>query len=164
MSACKLICIVAQSRQECSYRLCAYALCIDNIYLDYFKFSAADIIHPPDPFHLVVGFQRFGNTICICHLLYQPRKKFLCPSVDIRKIGVQFATCQQSGISHTAMLLEIAEMPLSPYPDWLIFLRLIIPGNQIIVSNQFLLQPGAFICDKALHPYNLPSCSFLQPL
>ena len=164
MSACKLICIVAQSRQECSYRLCAYALCIDNIYLDYFKCSAADIIHPPEPFHLVVGFQRFGNTICICHLLYQPKKKFLCPSVDIRKIGVQFATCQQSGISHTAMLLEIAEMPLSPYPDWLLFFRLIISDDQVIVSDQFILQPGAFICDKALHPYNLPSCSFLQSL
>ena len=53
------------------------------------------------------------------------------------------------------MLLEIAEVPLSPYPDWLIFLRLIIPSNQIIVSNQLILQPCAFICDKSLHSYNL---------
>ena len=122
MSACKHICFVAQSRQECSYRLCAYALCIDNICLNYFKCSAADIIHPPDPFHLVVGFQRFRNALCICHLLYQPKKKLLCLSVNVRKIGGQFTTCQQVGIAHTAMLLEIAEMPLTPYPDWPIFL------------------------------------------
>jgi len=55
------------------------------------------------------------------YLIYQPKKKLICLSVNIRKIGVQFATCQQSGISHTAMLLEIAEMPLSPYPDWPLF-------------------------------------------
>ena len=52
-----------------------------------------------------------------CHLFCKPKKKFLCLSVNIREIGIQFATCQQSGISHTAMLLEIAEMPLPPYPD-----------------------------------------------
>ena len=45
-------------------------------------------------------------------------------------------------------------MPLSPYPDWLIFLRLVLPGDQIIVSNQFIFQPCAFICDKSLHLYN----------
>ena len=28
-----------------------------------------------DPFHLVVGFQRFRNALSICHLLYQPKKK-----------------------------------------------------------------------------------------
>ena len=117
MSACKLICIVAQSWQEYSYRLCAYALCIDNICLNYFKCSAADIIHPSDPFHLVAGFQRFRNALCICHLFYQPKKKFLCLPVNIRKMGVQFTAGQQVGISHTAMLLEVAEMPLTPYPD-----------------------------------------------
>ena len=74
---------------------------------------------------------------------------------DIRKIGIQFTAGQQVGIPHTMMLLEIAEVPLSPYPDWLIFLRLIIPGNQIIVSNQLMLQTRAFIRDKSLHSYNL---------
>ena len=57
------------------------------------------------------------STENFCYLFYQPKKKLLCLSVNVRKIGVQFATCQQSGISHTAMLLEIAEMPLPPYPD-----------------------------------------------
>ena len=90
--------------------------------IDSFGCTVSAGIHPPDPFHLVVDFQRFRNALSICHLLYQPKKKRLCLSVNVRKIGVQFTAGQQVGIAHTAMLLEIAEMPLSPYPDWLIFL------------------------------------------
>lgn len=123
--------------------------------IDSFGCTVSAGIHPPDPFHLVVGSQRFRNALCICHLLYQPKKKLLCLSVNIRKMGVQFTAGQQVSIAHTAMLLEIAEMPLPPYPDWPLFLRLIIPGNQIIVSNQFIFQPSAFIRDKSLHSYNL---------
>ena len=44
-------------------------------------------VHPPDPFHLVAGFQRFRNALCICHLAYQPKKKFFCLPVNIRKTG-----------------------------------------------------------------------------
>lgn len=99
--------------------------------IDSFGCTVSAGIHPPDPFHLVAGFQRFRNALCICHLLYQPKKKLLCPSVNVRKIGVQFATCQQRGISHTAILPEIAEMPLPPYSDWPIFLRLVLSSNQI---------------------------------
>ena len=95
----------------------------------------------------------FSNTT----LTVNPKKKRLRLPVNIRKIGIQFAICQQVGIAHTAMLLEIAEMPLPPYPDWPIFLRLIIPGNQVIVTDQFIFQPSAFIGDKSLsfHSYNL---------
>ena len=60
---------------------------------------------------------RVSELQFICHLLYQPKKKLLCLSVNVRKIGVQFAAGQQVGIAHTVMLLEIAEMPLSPNPD-----------------------------------------------
>ena len=123
--------------------------------IDSFGCTVSAGIHPPDPFHLVAGFQFFRNSLCFCHLLYQPKKKFLCLQVNICKIGIQFTAGQQIGISHTVALSEIAEMPLPPYPDWPIFLRLIIPGNQIIVSNQLILQPRAFIGDKSFHSYNL---------
>ena len=124
--------------------------------IDSFGCTVSAGIHPPDPLHLVAGFQRFRNALSICHLLYQPKKKFFCLPVNIRKIGVQFATCQQSGISHAAMLLEIAEVLLSPYSDWLLLLlQLVLPGNQIIVSNQLIFQPRAFIGDKSFHSYNL---------
>ena len=43
--------------------------------IDSFGFTASAGVHPPDPFQLVVGFQRFRNALRICHLLYQPKKK-----------------------------------------------------------------------------------------
>ena len=76
-------------------------------------------IHPPDPFHLVAGVQRFRNALSICLFFYQPKEKLLRLSVNIRKTGVQFATCQ------------------------------------VAVSNQFILQSCAFICDNFFHSYNL---------
>ena len=130
--------------------LCENQFCIYDLYS-----SVPDAVHPPDPFHLIVGFQRFRNALCICHLFYQSFEHLLCLPVNICKIGIQFTAGQQISISHTVALSEIAEMPLPPYPDWPIFLRLIIPGNQIIVSNQLILQPRAFICDKSFLSYNL---------
>lgn len=121
--------------------------------IDSFGCTVSAGVHPPDPFHLVAGFQRFRNALSICHLFYQPKKKLLRLPVNIRKIGVQFTAGQQVGIVHTVMLLEIAEMPLPPYPDWRISLRLIIPGNQIIVSNQLILQARAFISTLRLVGY-----------
>ena len=123
--------------------------------IDSFGCTVSAGIHPPDPFHLIVGFQRFRNALRICHLLYQPKKKRLRLPVNTRKMGVQFATGQQVGIAHTAMILEIAEMPLPPYPDWLISLQLILPGDPIIVSNQLILQTCAFIRDKSFRSYNI---------
>ena len=76
-------------------------------------------IHPPDPFHLVAGFQRFRNALGIRHLFYYPKKKRLRLPVNIREIGVQFA------------------------------------AGQVVVSDQFIFQPGAFIRDKFFHSYNL---------
>ena len=76
--------------------------------IDSFGCTVSAGIHPPDPFHLVVDFQRFRNALSICHLLYQPKKKLLCLSVNIRKMGVQFTAGQQIAISHTVMLLEIS--------------------------------------------------------
>ena len=70
---------------------------------------------------------------------------------DIRKMGVQFTAGQQGGIAPTAMLLEIVEMPLSPYPDWLIFLRPIIPGDKVVVPDKLIVQACPFVCDDFFH-------------
>ena len=70
---------------------------------------------------------------------------------DIRKIGVQFTAGQQVDIAHTAMLLEIAEVPLSPYPDWLIFLRLVLPGDKVVVPDKLIVQACPFVCDDFFH-------------
>ena len=70
---------------------------------------------------------------------------------DIRKIGIQFTTGQQVGVPHTMMLLEIAEVPLSPYPDWQIFLRLIISDDQVVVPDKLIVQACPFVCDDFFH-------------
>ena len=60
-----------------------------------FKRSVFYIIHPPNPFHLIVCFELFGNTLTLCRLIYQPKEKILCLLVNICKIGIQFAAGQQ---------------------------------------------------------------------
>ena len=45
-------------------------------------------VHPPDPFHLVAGFQRFRNALGIRLFFYQPKEKLLRLSVNIREIGI----------------------------------------------------------------------------
>ena len=70
---------------------------------------------------------------------------------DIRKIGIQFAICQQVGVPHTMMLLEIAEVPLPPCPDWLIFLRLVLPGDKVVVPDKLIVQACPFVCDDFFH-------------
>lgn len=44
-------------------------------------------VHPPDPLHLVAGFQFFRNALSICHFFYQPKEMLLRLSVNIREIG-----------------------------------------------------------------------------
>ena len=75
---------------------------------------------------------------------------------DIRKIGIQFTAGQQVGVPHTMMLLEIAEVLLSPYSDWLlIFLRLVLPGDKVVVPDKLIAQACPFVCDCLL--YTSPS-------
>lgn len=57
--------------------------------------SATNVIHSSNPFHLIVRFELFGHTLTFCHLLYEPRKHILCLLVEISKVSVQFAACQQ---------------------------------------------------------------------
>ena len=71
---------------------------------------------------------------------------------DIRKIGIQLTAGQQVGVPHTIMLLEIAEVPLSPYSDWLlIFLRLVLPGDKVVVPDKLIVQACPFVCDDFFH-------------
>lgn len=61
--------------------LCENQFCIYDLHS-----SVSDAVHLSDPFHLVAGFQFFRNSLCICRLFCKPKKKFLCLSVNIRKI------------------------------------------------------------------------------
>ena len=87
---------------------------------------------------MIFRFEGFRNALFFGKLLYQPRKQCFCLLVEVCKVIVQLADGQQVGIAYTVMLLEIAEVPLSPYSDWLIFLRLIISDNQVTVCSSVM--------------------------
>ena len=108
---------------------------------------------------MIGGFELLGNTLSLHHLLYKKLEHFLRLLIYVGKITVQLTAGQQVGIAHTALLLEIAAMPLPPYPDWLLF-RLILSGNQVVVTDQLIFQPSAFIGNvlfphQCLHPHNI---------
>ena len=46
-----------------------------------------DIVHSPNPFHLIFRLKLLRYTLTICHLLYQPKKYFLYLPVDFGKMG-----------------------------------------------------------------------------
>lgn len=57
----------------------------------------------------------------LCHLFYQLKKHILCLFINISKIAVQPAACEQIGVKYPAVLFEIAQVPLSPYANVLFF-------------------------------------------
>lgn len=79
-------------------------------------------VHFSNPFKLIFRFQLFRHTLPFGIFLYQPRKQFFCLFVNICKITVQFAACEQRCVSRSFMFLQIVFVLLSPYADWLIFL------------------------------------------
>jgi len=96
--------------------LCEYYLCIYN-----FCCLIADIVHPTNPFHLVFGFEFFGYTFLFGKLFYQPKKHILSLFVDICKVPVQFAFCEQGYIKPFSVRLNKLQMPLSPNADFDLF-------------------------------------------
>ena len=73
--------------------LCDINLCIYNIRIYYLYRSISDIVHTSNPLHLIGGFQLLSHALTLCHLLYQPFKRFLGLFVNVSKVVVQFAAC-----------------------------------------------------------------------
>ena len=95
-------------------------------------------------------------VLCHRHPPCKPFKHFLSLIINISKVDVQFAACQQVGVKHFAVIFQIAKMPLTPYPDWfLFFLRLIISGDKVIITDQFIFQLRAFACNILFHKNRL---------
>ena len=83
--------------------------------------SAADVIHPSDPLHLIVCFEFFGYALTLCHPFYEPKKHILCLLVYVGKVSVQFAFCEQGRMKTFAVRLDILQVPLSPNADFDLF-------------------------------------------
>lgn len=99
----------------------AVALYINQFSVHNLCGSVPNIVHSPNPRHLVGCFELFGHTFTLCHLFHQPREHFPCLPVNIRKTAIQLAACQQSGVHPSVMLFQITFVSLSTYTDRLCF-------------------------------------------
>ena len=60
-------------------------------------------------------------ALCLFHVLYEPFKAFLCLPINVSKVSVDFAACKEIGVCNLTVLLQIVQMPLSPYAYRLFF-------------------------------------------
>ena len=123
-------------------------LAINKLVWNNFHSSAADVVHPLYPQHLVFRFDRFRYALFFGKLLYQPREHFLCLPVNVGKITVQLAACQQNVVTYPVILdTANAAVPIRRYT--LFFLRAvsgredrnhpaIIPKSAFLVINVFV--------------------------
>ncbi len=79
-------------------------------------------IHLLYPQHLVFRFDRFRYAFLFGEFFYQPREHFLCLPVNVGKITVQLAACQQNVVTYPVILdTANAAFPICRYA--LILLR-----------------------------------------
>lgn len=68
--------------------------------------SAADAVHPSDPFHLVLGFQSFGYALGFLHLLDRPVGYCTCNCAHFLQVGIQRSLKQHAGIEPRFVIPE----------------------------------------------------------
>ena len=102
-------------------------------------------IHLLYPQHLVFRFDRFRYAFLFGEFFYQPREHFLCLPVNVGKITVQLAACQQNVVTYPVILdTANAAVPIRRYTPF--FLRAvsgredrnhpaIIPKSVFLVIN-----------------------------
>ena len=61
-------------------------LIVNYIVIYDFCGSAANVIHPSDPLHLVIRFEFFCHALTFCHLFYEPKKHILSLLIYIGKV------------------------------------------------------------------------------
>ena len=126
-------------------------LCVDNLGVYNFRSPIADVVHPADPLHRLVGFQCLRDTFCLGHLLYQLREHFLRLTVDIGKVTVQFLAGEQRRIGCPSMILQVTPVALSLDAGvYCFFLRQFQTG-QIIVPLQLIPKPVLLVIDVLVH-------------
>ena len=76
--------------------------------------SAADAVHPSDPFHLVLGFQSFGYALGFLHLLDQPVEHCTCNCAHFLQVGIQRSLKQHAGIEPRFVIPEVYLLLHSP--------------------------------------------------
>ena len=106
------------------------------------------IVHPTNPFHLVVCFKLLGHTLTLCYLFNQTIEGIFGVTVKLKKIIIQRVFAEHFVIEGLAMLLNVFQMTLTPYADWLTF-RFVLAGDDIVITAQFIFESSSFVCDKS---------------
>ena len=70
--------------------------------------TAADVVHPAYPFHLVGGFERFGHTLLLCHSRNDDFHTLIAGLVDLGKMLVQCSARKIVCIENRSMSFQIA--------------------------------------------------------
>ena len=63
--------------------------------------AVADVVHVPDPCHLVIGFEILGDALALGHLADQKVKHGVGLFVDLGEVGAQLAFSGQLRIDMT---------------------------------------------------------------
>lgn len=90
---------------------------IDQIIQDNLFGSAADAVHPSDPFHLILGFQSFGYALGFLHLLDQPVEHCTCNCAHFLQVGIQRSLKQHAGIEPRFVIPEVSSPSLFQNAD-----------------------------------------------
>lgn len=104
-----------------------------------------------DPLHSIFGLELFDDPLGLLHLLYQDFHSLLSLLVNFSKIAVQPAAGQQLRLDNFLVLLQVALVPLSPEPDWLVLILRQGQEGKIIVSLQLVPQAVALIVFVLVH-------------
>ena len=147
---------------KCFYLLPSVLLGVNQLYIYNLCCTVTDIVHSLHPQHLIVRFELFGYSFLFGELFYQPKEHILCLLVDVSEVGGELAARQQIGIADFVVLLDVAQMPFSPYPNLNLRLfgqfqtRQIIITLQFVVNTRFLVIKSLFHCSSTF--YNILSC------
>ena len=93
---------------------------------------ALNIVHHLYPPHLVGRLEVFINALSLGKLYCQRGQHFVCLFVDLGEVGVEPSFTEQGRLPSTTVLLEIVEVHLSVFTDWLLFGKLHV-GNEAAV-------------------------------
>ena len=64
---------------------------VNQLVIYNFLYPVSDTVHLPDPFHLILSFELFRNSLPLCQSLDQLEKHSLCLSIHFRQVVVQLA-------------------------------------------------------------------------
>ena len=79
--------------------------------------TSPDIIHFPNPCHLILRFQLLIDTLFLYQLCYEQMEFVSCLSVNISQIAVQLSAENKVGIEHRTMLFQVLLVLSAPHTN-----------------------------------------------